>query len=120
MPVIAGTSSPSPEELSKLANAEASALEAVPTKRATDEQVEALKKKATQTHGFRDSFFRTVKWSLISTLAAAVVIMGLYIVSEWSELESAVLISFNAAVVVNTIGLAYIVANYLFPKGGGD
>lgn len=108
------------DDLERFATADESQLVAAPTKDVTDDQVETYRNKAVQTHGFRDSFFRTVKWSLISTLAAAVVIMALYIISEWNDLQSAVLISFNAAVVVNTIGLAYIVANYLFPRGGGD
>ena len=91
-----------------------------PVEAASGKQIEAAKNKANQTYDFRDSFFRTVKWSLIATLAAAVVVMVLYIIADWGHLDATVLISFNSAVVVNTLGLAYIVANYLFPKGGSD
>lgn len=85
-----------------------------------DAKSEAARRKAAQTHRFRGSLFRTVTWSLVGTLLAAVGIMGVYLASQWHHVDSAVMISFNAAVVVNTIGLAYIVANYLFPKGGGE
>ena len=76
--------------------------------------------KGQQSHELREQLFTTVRWALISTLGAAVIIMGLYLKSEWGHIDAAVMISFHTAVVVNTIGLAYIVANYLFPRGGGD
>jgi hypothetical protein len=85
-----------------------------------DAKAAAARRKASQTHKFRESLFSTVRWALIATLAASVAVMGVYMGSQWGEIEPAVIISFNAAVVVNTVGLAYIVANYLFPKGGGD
>lgn len=94
--------------------------EELPSDELVEAKSEAARKKADQTHRFRNRLFNTVSRSLVCTLAAAVLIMITYMISEWGELEPSVIISFNAAVVVNTVGLAYIVANYLFPKGGGD
>lgn len=87
---------------------------------AINEYVDAARKKQDQTHKFRDSLFTTVQRALVGTLLVAVGIMAAYITSEWGHISPAVMISFHTAVVVNTIGLAYIVANYLFPRGGGD
>lgn len=94
--------------------------ERLPEDKVVEAQVEAARRKATQTHSFRRSLFTTIRRALVATLAAAVSVMVLYMISEWGQIDPTVVISFNAAVVVNTIGLAYIVANYLFPKGGGD
>lgn len=95
-----------------------------PEKWPSDEKVDSLaetaRKKAAQTHDFRESLFKTVRRALVATLLSSVIIMGLYLASEWGSVSAAVMISFNAAVVVNTIGLAYIIANYLFPSGGAD
>lgn len=95
-------------------------LEQGPSDEKVDSLAEAARKKATQTHGFRESLFKTVRRALVATLGSSVIIMALYMVSEWGSVSPAVMISFNAAVVVNTIGLAYIIANYLFPSGGAD
>lgn len=60
-----------------------------------------------------------MKWTL--KLATAVVIvsfvvMGSYMWSEWGELDPVVLTGWFAAVVAQTVGLIYVLANYLFPK----
>lgn len=94
--------------------------ETFPSDALVEEKTEAARRKATQTHEFRDRFFSTISKSLIGTLFASVLVMVLYLISQWGEVSAAAVVSFNAAVVVNVLGLALILANYLFPKGGGD
>lgn len=112
--------------LLELASASAEELneERTPVKAVSDELVErkvdAATRKADQTHKFREKFFGTVSWAVLGTLVASVVVMLLYLCSEWGQLDAAVLIAFNSAVVVQVIGLAYIVAKYLFPEGGAE
>ena len=110
---------PTPEELAALEQASIEDLETQPVVAASDDDVEAARKRSEQTHTFRDSFYPTVRWTLVCVLGSSAVVMGLYLVSEWGQLDPTVMISFNAAVVANTIGLAYIVAKHLFPSDPG-
>lgn len=91
-----------------------------PTDKTVDSKAEDAREKAKQTHQFRDTFFSTVRLTLIGALISSALIMGAYIWSQWGHVSASAIISFNAAVVVNVLGLALILANYLFPKGGGD
>lgn len=99
---------------------ELTASEKFPTDGEVDQRTELARRKATQTHEFRETLFRTVRRALVTILAMSSVVMVLYMISEWGDVSPAVMISYNVAVVVNTIGLAYIIANYLFPRGGAD
>lgn len=92
----------------------------LPSDAEIDAKATAAREKAAQTLKLRESFFKTVRWALISILVASAVTMVLYLISEWGNVSPTVMISFNVAIVVDTIGLAYIVANYLFPRGGAD
>lgn len=85
-----------------------------------EEKVSAAEGKAKQTFDFREKFFRTVSRSLIGALIACGLTMLAYVFSEWGTLDAAVMISFNAAVVAQVVGLAFILAKYLFPEGGAD
>lgn len=100
------------------------ALAETPDKSPTDETIDhkakAARDKAVQTHDFREKFFKTIRGALVASLLASALLMGVYAISQWGHIDAKVMMSFNAAVVVNTIGLAYIVAKYLFPEGGGD
>lgn len=81
---------------------------------AIDDAEEAARKQAKQKHDQREKLFGTVRWCLVCTLMASAAIMGFYMWSQWGQISSEVMISWNVAIVVNTVGLAYIVANYLF------
>lgn len=94
--------------------------ELFPSDDLVESKTEAALRKANQTHDFRDRFFTTISGSLIGILLSSVLVMLLYVISQWGEVSGAAVVSFNAAVVVNVLGLALILANYLFPKGGGD
>lgn len=91
-----------------------------PDKAVLDEAAAAAARKANQTHVMREELFGTLRKILVAIVGAAAAITVLYIVSQWGEVDATVIISFNAAVVVNCIGLVYIIAKYLFPEGGGD
>lgn len=64
----------------------------------------------------RDHFFKFVVAAVAFSLASSVGLMALYFWSEWHEIDSAVLIAWFSANVVQVIGLAYVIANYLFPS----
>lgn len=73
-----------------------------------------------QTRELRETFAQTIKWTLIGILAATTILMLTYMVSaicRGREIEASVMISWFSSMVVQVIGLMYIVANYLFPKG---
>lgn len=78
------------------------------------EHVEELK----AARGYRQQLVPFTKWCVAGVLTSAVIVMGLYIGSEWGELAPEVLLGFFAAVVVETIGILYVISTYLFPKGG--
>jgi len=73
-----------------------------------------------QTRTLRQSFATTIKRTMVWTLVATGALMASYIAycyREDSPIESSVLIAWFTSTVVQVIGLMYIVANYLFPKG---
>ncbi|WP_282944443.1 hypothetical protein [Cellulomonas endometrii] len=72
--------------------------------------------RAQQENTHRSWFVRWVIGVVTGTLVAGIGIMVAYICSEWSETDPSVLIAWFSASVVQTIGLAYVIANYLFPK----
>lgn len=80
-----------------------------------DETLEPEEARLKQALDLRKRFFRIVIWALWFVLGSSVAVMTAYIVSQWGRLDSRVMIAWMAAAVVQTIGLAYIVANYLFP-----
>lgn len=69
---------------------------------------------AQQAHGMRERFFNFVVRSVVGTLIATGLVMAAYVVSQWGRLAPGVMVSFYSAVVVQVIGLAYIIARYLF------
>lgn len=69
---------------------------------------------------YRQQLVPFTKWCVACVLASAVAVMGLYIGSEWGELAPEVVLGFFGAVVVETIGILYIISTYLFPKGGAN
>lgn len=97
-----------------------------PARDATDAHVDntlaAENERRVQANQLRKRFFWAVVCAMCFVLVASVGIMGFYIWSEWGEIDTAVMIAWLSATVVQTIGLAYIIANYLFPalKGNGN
>lgn len=103
----------------KLASEPADALagpEKTPSDAKVRKKVSDAESRAAQEHGFRNELFKTIKGTLVGTLISAVGVMVAYIVSAWGEVDAAVMVSFFGAVVVQTIGLSYIVANYVFDR----
>lgn len=67
---------------------------------------------------FRKALVPFTKWCVAGVLIAAVVVMVLYVCSEWGELHPAVMLGFFTSVIVETLGILYIISTYLFPRGG--
>lgn len=109
-------------ELQRLANTPAEQLVSTPVEtEISDAKADKLLSQAEadrlqQANTLRPIFFWSVVAAMSFTLVASVGIMGFYIWSQWDDLDSAVMIAWMSAAVVETIGLAYIVANYLFPS----
>lgn len=72
--------------------------------------------KANQDNVHRATFVTWVIRIVSGTLLSSVGIMALYVKSEWHEIEAEVLIAWFSATVVQTLGLAYVIAKYLFPS----
>ncbi|GMA33541.1 hypothetical protein [Litorihabitans aurantiacus] len=69
-----------------------------------------------QANKLRERFFWSVTGAMSFALVSSVLVMGAYIWSEFGDVQIQVMIAWLSATVVETIGLAYIIANYLFPK----
>lgn len=112
-------SEPTPEELADADAATVDDLAASPERVVSDQTanriLEAEAKRQDQANELRPRFFWSVVAAMSFTLVASVGIMAAYLWSQWGEVEPGVMIAWMSAAVVETIGLAYIVANYLFP-----
>ena len=76
-----------------------------------------------QTATLRGSFAGVIKWAMVATLAATALLMAAYLVLTTfygAHLDTAVMVAWFSSTVVQVIGLAYVVANYLFPNGGNS
>jgi hypothetical protein len=63
----------------------------------------------------------TVKFTLraVGWLDAfATTFMIAYVVSQWHHVEAAVIIAYFSSVVVQSIGVLYVISKYLFPQAG--
>lgn len=110
-------------DLSKWDNVTSDALEAPedsPSDAEIDHKAESARKKAAQEHEQRDALFKVIARSLVGALFASVAVTFTYSISQWGGIDPLVIIGFNASVVVQVIGLSYIVARHLFPDGRED
>jgi hypothetical protein len=57
---------------------------------------------------------RAVGW--LDTFATAFMIS--YMTSQWHHIEAAVIIAYFSSVVVQSIGILYVISKYLFPQAG--
>ena len=44
--------------------------------------------------------------------------MGVYVASQWHHIDAKVIIAYFSSIVVQSIGILYIVSRYLFPNSG--
>lgn len=82
--------------------------------RIDDEKLEELKDART----YRK---RIVTFTLVTVgglVFASTGFMVAYMISQWDEIEAAVMISFFTALVVESIGILYVISRYLFPHSG--
>ncbi|MCX8559827.1 hypothetical protein OS122_02795 [Mycolicibacterium mucogenicum] len=66
---------------------------------------------------------RIVRFTLITVgflVLAATGFMVTYFVSQWDQVESSVMIAFFSSIVVESIGILYIISRYLFPNSGPE
>ncbi|WP_344734216.1 hypothetical protein [Nocardioides fonticola] len=85
-----------------------------------DAKVKMAQQREEQAHGFRQRFFNTVTRTLWVALSSSVVLLALYMISEWHEVSPTVMVAYFSAVVVNVLGLAFIVARYVFHDPSTD
>ncbi len=75
---------------------------------------------AYQANDMRKGFYKYVLFMVTVTLVAGDALMGLYVKAQWTRgIDSGVMIAWFSANVVQMVGLAYIVARYLFGSSGG-
>lgn len=64
---------------------------------------------------------RIVTFTLIivgGLVMAATAFMGVYMGSQWHKVEASVVIAYFTSVVVESIGILYVISQYLFPNSG--
>lgn len=71
-------------------------------------------KRAHQQNVLRGKFFRWVCWVVGGALAGNFALFSFYIRSQWGHISDSVMISWISASVIEVLGLAYIIARYLF------
>jgi hypothetical protein len=49
---------------------------------------------------------------------AATGFMVAYVCSQWHHIDASVMIAYFTSVVVESIGILYVIAKYLFPRSG--
>lgn len=76
-------------------------------------EIERLK----QEHGQRKGFFVWAMVVVTATLAGNFTLFGLYIKSQWGQIDTTVMVAWISATVVEVLGIAYIIATHLFSKG---
>ena len=67
-----------------------------------------------QAHDMRKHFYRLAVALLSGAIIASVGVLGAYMWSQWGEVEATVMVGFFGSVAAEVIGLAAIVARYLF------
>lgn len=91
-----------------------------PTNSATDSELDEYTKAALddgkQNRRLRRHFFYFITVAVSTVIIAGIAVVGLYFGSEWGHVDASVIVAWFSAEIVQTIGLAYIVAKYLFSK----
>lgn len=73
---------------------------------------------AYQANALREKFYGYVVRIVTGTMVVSILLVGLYMWSEWSQIPGSVMIAWFGSSVVQVLGLGYIVARYLFaPRG---
>lgn len=75
-------------------------------------------RKLRQQHGQRRTFFLWAVTTISAVLAASAAFMIVYFAVRGPNVESAVMIAWLSSGLVETLGLGYIIANYLFAGAG--
>jgi hypothetical protein len=70
--------------------------------------------KAHQQNQLRQRFFTWARWIVSGALAGNFGIFITYMVSQWNHIADKVMMAWISATVVEVLGLAYIIAKYLF------
>jgi len=69
-----------------------------------------------QAHEMRQRFFGFSRWLLTGVVLASTLAMAAYMIGHWGQIESVVMVAFFGSIAAEVIGLAAIVARYLFPS----
>lgn len=94
-----------------------------PTEDASDRELaRALDKAALAeveaANNYRKDLVGFTKWTVAGLVVAATVFMGLYIGSQWGEVEASVMVAYFTSIVLEVVGILYVIARYLFPSSG--
>lgn len=86
-----------------------------------EEHVQSLQKaqvrQLEQEHKQRASFFWFAVVVVTLTLAGNFAVFAFYIRSEWTHISDTVMVTWIGATVVEVLGIAFIIATHLFPRG---
>jgi hypothetical protein len=82
--------------------------------RIDDEKLEELK----DARNYRKSIVTFTLITVGGLVLAATGFMIAYMVSQWDEIAAGVMIAYFSSVVVESIGILYVISRYLFPHSG--
>ena len=67
---------------------------------------------------YRDKLVGFTRKAVGGLITAATAFMAFYIWSQWNHIEESVIIAYFGSVVLEVVGILYVIAQYLFPKDG--
>lgn len=113
------------ERLFRFYTAAASELETTPAgeadpdgrstqERIDEERIEELR----DARGYRKKIVTFTLITVGGLVFAATAFMGVYMGSQWHHVEASVVIAYFTSVVVESIGILYVISQYLFPNSG--
>lgn len=80
----------------------------------------AEQKKARQQNRLRKRFFKWAGLTVVGSLFGNFVLFTIFMVWNKGDIADSVMIAWISATVVEVLGIAYIIANYLFDNPGGN
>jgi hypothetical protein len=90
-----------------------------PTDKSLKERInEERYKELRAANRYRRAIVRFTLTTVAALVLAATIFMGLYVGSQWHHIEASVMIGYFSSIVVESIGILYIIARYLFPHSG--
>lgn len=67
---------------------------------------------------YREEIVKFTLRTVGALVLVATIFMITYVASQWHHIDASVMIGYFSSVVVQSIGILYVISRYLFPKAG--